>query len=158
MALIICPDCKKEISDRAKTCIFCGCPIEQLKNEVIEDAKVEVPSTETFIGESETDFSEDSVLFLVNNYYVDMAKMTAAYPDPNELADHLLKNTRCVRKTAVKIMEDYTNGNYNHNKRIAKKYKDLKKNRWEKPKRQGHPFKKYKFLLYLIFLFYNLDI
>ena len=27
MALIKCPDCGKEISERADKCIFCGCPI-----------------------------------------------------------------------------------------------------------------------------------
>ena len=29
MALIKCNECGKEISDKAKTCIHCGCPIEQ---------------------------------------------------------------------------------------------------------------------------------
>lgn len=29
MALIKCPECKKEISDRAQSCIHCGCPIEK---------------------------------------------------------------------------------------------------------------------------------
>ena len=28
MALIKCPECKKQISDKAKQCIHCGCPIE----------------------------------------------------------------------------------------------------------------------------------
>ena len=28
MALIKCPECKKEISDKSKTCIHCGCPVE----------------------------------------------------------------------------------------------------------------------------------
>lgn len=29
MPLIKCPDCGKEISDKAKTCIYCGCPISE---------------------------------------------------------------------------------------------------------------------------------
>lgn len=29
MAIIRCPECGKEISDKAKTCIFCGCPIQE---------------------------------------------------------------------------------------------------------------------------------
>ena len=28
MALINCPECEKEISDKAQSCIHCGCPIE----------------------------------------------------------------------------------------------------------------------------------
>lgn len=34
MALIKCPECGKEISDRAEKCPNCGCPIEEQKNEV----------------------------------------------------------------------------------------------------------------------------
>lgn len=30
MALIVCPDCKREVSDKATTCPNCGCPIEKL--------------------------------------------------------------------------------------------------------------------------------
>ena len=29
MALIKCPDCGREVSDKSKQCIHCGCPIEQ---------------------------------------------------------------------------------------------------------------------------------
>ena len=40
MALIKCPECKKEISDKATQCIHCGCPIEKEKekNIVIKDS------------------------------------------------------------------------------------------------------------------------
>ena len=31
MALIICPDCGKEISDKSDRCINCGCPINVIK-------------------------------------------------------------------------------------------------------------------------------
>ena len=30
MALIKCPECGKEISDKAHTCISCGCPLNEL--------------------------------------------------------------------------------------------------------------------------------
>lgn len=30
MALIKCPECGKEISDKAKTCINCGCPLSEM--------------------------------------------------------------------------------------------------------------------------------
>lgn len=32
MALIKCKDCKKEISDKAENCIYCGCPVEKVYN------------------------------------------------------------------------------------------------------------------------------
>lgn len=44
MALIKCADCGKEVSDRAKTCPNCGCPIEcsisEIPIETIEEAPV----------------------------------------------------------------------------------------------------------------------
>lgn len=32
MALINCPECGKEISDKSKQCIHCGYPLEELEN------------------------------------------------------------------------------------------------------------------------------
>lgn len=38
MALIKCPECGKEISDKAAACIHCGFPLSQLeKEEIVED-------------------------------------------------------------------------------------------------------------------------
>lgn len=34
MALITCPDCKKQISDSALTCIHCGKPMHKSKKEI----------------------------------------------------------------------------------------------------------------------------
>lgn len=37
MALINCPECKKEVSDAAKNCPHCGYPINQQKAEVVAE-------------------------------------------------------------------------------------------------------------------------
>lgn len=40
MALIKCKECQKEISDKAKVCIHCGCPIEEIElKEKLENKK-----------------------------------------------------------------------------------------------------------------------
>ena len=42
MALIKCPECGKEISDKAKTCPNCGCPIKKItgtENEILEQTE-----------------------------------------------------------------------------------------------------------------------
>lgn len=39
MALIKCSECGKEISDKAKTCIYCGCPIEKETSKEIKESK-----------------------------------------------------------------------------------------------------------------------
>ncbi len=39
MALIKCPECGKEVSDRAQACIHCGCPLTTLSKKV----KIKMP-------------------------------------------------------------------------------------------------------------------
>lgn len=39
MAMIKCPECEKEISDKAKECIHCGCPIRQNEPQKVEVIK-----------------------------------------------------------------------------------------------------------------------
>ena len=56
MALIKCPDCGKEISDKAKNCIHCGCPIEESKEPELpksEEEKEEKPE-KPVVEESDT--------------------------------------------------------------------------------------------------------
>ena len=36
MALIKCPECGKDVSDRAPACIHCGCPLSEIKNVKID--------------------------------------------------------------------------------------------------------------------------
>lgn len=48
MALIKCPECGKEISDKAKTCINCGCPIEELSPS--GDVKIKVSAVQAPTG------------------------------------------------------------------------------------------------------------
>lgn len=46
MALILCPECGKEISDKCETCIHCGFPLINTKcniNGIIYDFKEELP-------------------------------------------------------------------------------------------------------------------
>lgn len=42
MALIKCPECGKEISDKASACIHCGCPIEQKIYEIIDGKQADI--------------------------------------------------------------------------------------------------------------------
>jgi len=37
MALIKCNECGKEISDKATNCLNCGCPVDAIKNENVEE-------------------------------------------------------------------------------------------------------------------------
>ena len=42
MALINCPECGKEVSDKASTCINCGCPINQSGENIVNEPAVTV--------------------------------------------------------------------------------------------------------------------
>ena len=48
MALVKCKECGKEISDKAKTCPNCGCPIEDefAKTETTKDIQTEPKKNE----------------------------------------------------------------------------------------------------------------
>lgn len=48
MAMIVCPECGKEISDKAKVCIHCGYPIEEFVPDGI--VKIRVPVMESRSG------------------------------------------------------------------------------------------------------------
>lgn len=58
MALIVCPECGKEVSDKSEFCIHCGYPLINTKcniNGVIYDFKEELPialleKTDDYIG------------------------------------------------------------------------------------------------------------
>ena len=39
MALIKCPECRKEISNRAQACVYCGCPI----TPSLKSVKIKMP-------------------------------------------------------------------------------------------------------------------
>lgn len=59
MALIKCPECNKEISDKAKSCINCGYPLEEfqeentfeIESELKETAIIEPDNSDTLINE-----------------------------------------------------------------------------------------------------------
>ena len=50
MALIQCPECGKEISDKAKNCIHCGCPLADLVTT--GEVRIKIPNNivEGWIG------------------------------------------------------------------------------------------------------------
>lgn len=50
MALIRCAECGKEISDKAKTCIHCGCPLEEMSASGTVRIKMPNNIVEGFVG------------------------------------------------------------------------------------------------------------
>ncbi|MBQ2710783.1 MAG: zinc ribbon domain-containing protein [Clostridia bacterium] len=48
MALIKCIECGKQISDKATTCPYCGCPISEMSTVGI--VKIKLPQTEQISG------------------------------------------------------------------------------------------------------------
>jgi len=46
MALIKCPECKKEISEEATQCIHCGCPIENETKHYCKECGTEILETD----------------------------------------------------------------------------------------------------------------
>ena len=59
MALIKCVDCGKEVSDRAKVCPNCGCPIECSVSETHAEENVLINNVENRDSENSTISNED---------------------------------------------------------------------------------------------------
>lgn len=49
MALITCPDCGKQVSDKAPACPNCGCPIKVAKHD--NRVRIQIPNTEALGGQ-----------------------------------------------------------------------------------------------------------
>ena len=60
MALITCPECGKEISDRADTCPHCGYPIKKEENNVIDNVEQTYP--DSFVVQENVEKKGQSVL------------------------------------------------------------------------------------------------
>ena len=50
MALIKCPECGKEISDKAQSCIHCGCPLAEVATSGVVRIKMPNNIVEGWIG------------------------------------------------------------------------------------------------------------
>jgi len=62
MALIYCPDCGKQVSEHAKTCPKCGCPIRSVIQPFIDRENIEInnKSESSIICETESSSLNDS--------------------------------------------------------------------------------------------------
>ena len=61
MALINCPECGKEVSDKAEVCIHCGYPLaDMIKSELVEESKIHVTINKTEINEQIINLIKDS--------------------------------------------------------------------------------------------------
>ncbi len=81
--LIKCPECGKQISDKAMWCVFCGLPMEYLE-KILQDQKkeeelakaasiLENANTICRVNEVEYDFKDELLLILSNNLYEAMS-------------------------------------------------------------------------------------
>lgn len=66
MSLIICPECGKQISDKAELCVHCGYPLKQLKNKNILICTIDG-----------TDYDFTEALNEINDWY-------KQYPEPSQ--------------------------------------------------------------------------
>lgn len=118
MALIKCPECNGQVSDRASVCIHCGYPLQE-KNQKIIWNNIDVTDVENFyIGLSKQN-KKAFVYFC--EYYEDSSKAGAdpskrniEYPDQQEkykIANKFIKefsrNNSISRHEAGKLILDY---------------------------------------------------
>lgn len=81
--LIKCPECSRQISDKAMWCVYCGLPMEHLERilkeqeaqEKLAEAEVILQNANTIckVNEVEYDFKDELLLILSNNLYAAMS-------------------------------------------------------------------------------------
>lgn len=89
MALIICPECGKEISDKSEVCIHCGCPLINTKcsiNGIVYDFKDELPialleKREDYISAIGKIRRKTSLTLVDGNNLVSIIRETRAIPE-----------------------------------------------------------------------------
>jgi len=73
MALILCPECKHQISDKAEQCPYCGLPAKYFSSEVLEKSQ-EVFSKENFdykgLGNVLISFDQDYMKLFTSDHYI----------------------------------------------------------------------------------------
>ncbi len=81
MPLIKCPDCKKEISDRVKSCPFCGCPAEFFGTEetVVDNIQTENTQLVETVQVEEIEKHEENIEFVIGGYLFSYPKGSEKY-------------------------------------------------------------------------------
>lgn len=95
MALIKCPECGKEVSDKAKMCINCGCPLEEMSSTGIVRIKMPNNIVEGFVGLFSSRRAEVTDSFgksLWVGQHGDNASFTVDGPTEATEMFHILKN------------------------------------------------------------------
>lgn len=87
MALIICPECGKEISDKASACPNCGCPVDEYNKE--QEITIEEKFDKQFI-----------------DIYNEYAKCSVLWVDKKR-REALNERMGMDKKTAQKMLDDY---------------------------------------------------
>lgn len=102
MALINCPECDKEVSDKANVCIHCGYPLNEFKSETILDSqskKVVIPSFKEYSDKKihvikvirETTGMDLSGAVSLVEQDIPIVKDGLSYNQAKEIADKFLK-------------------------------------------------------------------
>lgn len=92
MALINCPECGKEVSDKASACIHCGCPLKDKNINILgnqNDRKINYPIKIN----GKTVMSDDIKKFLRKSQKTDAIQ-------------YIISETNCNENEALEIIED----------------------------------------------------
>lgn len=95
MALIKCPECGKEISDKAPACIHCGYPLSSTDIPTATEAPTKCEDTILYINDKEYDTAELLPLIKSNQKIVAIQKLTTnikvGLADAKDIVDTLEK-------------------------------------------------------------------
>ena len=95
MALIKCPECKKDISDKATACIHCGYPIVNIQQEILNTVQLQSHSE---IKETVDDTSLGFTLFSLddNNVNLECNKCSKVYKYDKKVYFSQVSDKKCI--------------------------------------------------------------
>lgn len=118
MALIICPECGKQISDKSPQCIHCGFPLPHLEDNNITKKMYSIVIWDLSISKDEyfTFFSHDLI-----DYGIERSESEKFYTEP--YVNNKGKTYNRIKKTPFILFANLSESNANIIKGILDKYK-----------------------------------
>ena len=95
MALINCPECNKEISNKSKVCVYCGCPINNQSTCLINGIEYDI----SFLLDENIEYMDKLVRFV---------QLTDCYfGDSSDEIDKIIKNKTIPQSLNIKSNKQF---------------------------------------------------
>ena len=97
MALIKCPECRKEISDKSPNCIHCGFPLTSIQTNILKNVIIITPSNGYVIAKKGVSSEEALAFKKAQEQFGSQIEILDSNIDINEYYKTTMNTVRCPR-------------------------------------------------------------